>query len=377
MASTFQLLMDGTAADEALYDALALVEVEENVDLPGAIELSLPVDRSEDGDLSFVSDKRFKPFANLALVAQLEDGQPECLFDGYVLSHKVHLETGITSSTLKVWGQDAEWLMNLEEKAREWADLTDADVASSIFGEYGITPASANSDDDSPAHTEAGHTLMQRASDIQFLRRLARSNGKVCRVACAGRPGDRTGYFAKPDLGGEPTATLSLNDPEVWSVDALDIDWDVTHPTAVKARQALFTDDAEDGVGSEPTDSGLTLLDARGAADFAGRAMTVLLAAPVDDAGELSLRATAVLRDAGWFVRCEGEADVARVKAILRAGTVVQLDGLGSLHSGKYFVWSVRHRIDSEAHKMRFVLVRNAVGPDPAGGAAGLLGGLF
>jgi len=377
MPSTFQLLMDGTAADEALYGALALVEVEENVDLPGAIELSLPVDRSEDGDLTFVSDPRFKPFANLALVAQLEDGQPECLFDGYVLSHKAHLETGITASTLKVWGQDAEWLMNLEEKAREWADLTDADVASSIFGEYDIAPSPANSDDDSPAHNEAGHTLMQRGSDIQFLRRLARRNGKVCRVACAGQPGERTGYFAKPSLDGEPIATLSLNDPEVWSVDALDIDWDVTHPTAVKARQALFTYEAEDGVGSEPTDSGLSLLDARGAADFAGRAMTVLLTAPVDDAGELSMRATAVLRDAGWFVRCEGEADVARANAILRAGTVVQLDGLGSLHSGKYFVWSVRHRIDSEAHKMRFVLVRNAVGPDPAGSAGGLLSGIF
>jgi len=377
MPSTFQLLMDGTAADEALYDALALVEVEENIDLPGAIELSLPVDRSKDGDLTFVSDPRFKPFANLALVAQLEDGQPECLFDGYVLSHKVHLETGITASTLKVWGQDAEWLMNLEEKAREWADVTDADVARSIFGEYDIEPASANSDDDSPAHNETGHTLMQRGSDIQFLRRLARSNGKVCRIACAGEPGDRTGYFAKPNLDGEPIATLSLNDPEVWSVDALDIDWDVTHPTAVKARQALFTDDDEDGVGSEPADSGLSLLDVRGAADFAGRAMTVLLTAPVDDAGELSLRATAVLRDAGWFVRCEGEADVARTNAILRAGTVVQLDGLGSLHSGKYFVWSVRHRIDSETHKMRFVLVRNAVGPDPAGGAGGLLSGIF
>jgi phage protein D len=377
MPSTFQLLMDGTAADEAMYSALALVEVEENVDLPGAIELSLPVDRSEDGDLTFVSDSRFKPFANLALVAQLEDGQPECLFDGYVLSHKVHLETGVTASTLKVWGQDAEWLMNLEEKTREWADVTDADVASTIFGEYDIAAASANSDDDSPAHNEAGHTLMQRGSDIQFLRRLARSNGKVCRVACAGEPGDRTGYFAKPNLDGEPIATLSLNDPEVWSVDALDIDWDVTHPTAVKARQALFTDDAEDGVGSEPSDSGLSLLDARGAAEFAGKAMTVLLTAPVDDAGELSLRATAVLREAGWFVRCEGEADVARANAILRAGTVVQLNGLGSLHSGKYFVWSVRHRIDSETHKMRFVLVRNAVGPDPAGGPGGLLSGIF
>lgn len=377
MASTFQLFMDGTAADDALYTALSMVEVEENVDLPGAIELSLPVDRTSEGDLTYINDARFKPFANIALVAQLEDGPAQCLFDGFVLSHKVHLETGITASTLKVWGQDAEWLMNLEEKVREWTDVTDADVAESIFGEYGISAASSNSADDSPSHTEDGHTLMQRGSDIQFLRRLARSNGKVCRIACADQPGQRTGYFATPELDAEPAATLSLNDPEAWSVDALDIDWEVTRPTAVKARQALFTDDDEDGVGAEPTESGLSLLDARGAADFAGRAMTVLLAAPVDDAGELSLRATAVLREAGWFVRCVGEADVNRAKAILRAGTVVQLNGLGALHSGKYYVWSVRHRIDSDAHKMRFVLVRNAVGPEAAGAASGLLGGLL
>ena len=48
-------------------------------------------------------------------------------------------------------------------------NLTDADVANSIFGDYGFTPAPENSDDDSPSHVESGHSLMQRGSDIQFL----------------------------------------------------------------------------------------------------------------------------------------------------------------------------------------------------------------
>ena len=98
--------------------------------------------------------------------------------------------------------------MNLEEKVKEWVDVTDADVANSIFGDYGITPASDNSDDDSPTHTEDGHTLMQRASDIQFLRNLARRNGKLCRVVCTDTPGQRTGYFAKPSVDGDPVVTL-------------------------------------------------------------------------------------------------------------------------------------------------------------------------
>jgi hypothetical protein len=55
----------------------------------------------------------------------------------------------------------------------------------------------------------------------------------------------------------------------------------------------------------------------------------------------------------------------------------VQIEGIGSLHYGKYYVWSVRHTITRDAHKMKFVLVRNAVGPQPAGGVAGLFGGLI
>lgn len=375
MTSTFQLILNGTAADDDLYTALSMLEVEENADLPGAIQLHLSVSRSESEDLTFVNDDRLQPFANLAIVATPEGESDQCIFDGYVLSHKLHLETGITNSTLKVWGQDASWLMNLEEKVREWVDITDASVASKIFEEYGITPASENTEDDSPSHTEDGHSLMQRSSDIQFLRNLARRNGKLCRVACTTTPGQRTGYFAKPQLDGDPVITLTLNDPEVWTVNALDFDWDVTRPSAVKASQALFNDSSEDGVSADTSDSGLAALDEQNLADFAGRSMTVMLTAPVDDAGKLRLRAQSLLREAGWFVRCEGEADVSRLNAVLRVGTVVQIEGVGSLNSGKYYVWSVRHTITADSHKMKFVLVRNAVGPLPSGG--GLFGGLL
>jgi hypothetical protein len=253
-------------------------------------------------------------------------------------------------------------------------DVTDADVANSIFGNYGITPSSDNSADDSPSHTESGHSLMQRGSDIQFLRMLARRNGKVCRVACVGHPGQRTGYFATPKLDGDPTAVLSLNDLLNWTVSALDLTWDAAVPTSVVARQALFTDSDKDGVSGDTSDSGLTLLGDRGLADFTGKPMTVMLTAPVDSAGELSLRARSLLRESGWFVRCEGEADLNRLGTVLRAGDIVSIDGIGPLHSGKYHVWSVRHKIDANAHTMKFVVVRNAVGPAPSGGSGGLAG---
>lgn len=375
LCSSYQLMLDGQPAEDDFYTQVSSLEVEENLELPGAFQLQLPVSRTDTGELSFINDIRLRPFAPLSVVATVQGKPTECIFDGFVLSHKLHLQTGTTSSSLEVWGQDASWLMNLEEKVKEWVDVTDSDVANSIFGDYGFQPADENTADDSPSHTESGHTLMQRGSDIQFLRTLGKRTGKLVRVVCGDKPGKRTGFFAKPNLDAPPAATLVLNDPEAWTVDALDIEWDIMRPSVVKARQALLNDDTPEGVAGDTDSSGLDPLDDRDLATFADNPMTVLLTAPVDDAGELSTRAQALLRDSGWFVRCHGEADVARLNSVLRAGSVVELTGIGSVHSGKYLVWSVRHIITQDSHRMKFSLMRNAVGPEPSG-AGGLLGGL-
>jgi hypothetical protein len=115
-------------------------------------------------------------------------------------------------------------------------------------------------------------------------------------------------------------------------------------------------------------------MSTKGLADFSTQTVTALLTAPVDDAGELTLRAQSVLREAGWFARCQGTTDAGRLGSILRAGTVARLDAAGAVHSGNYFVWSVRHKITPLRHTMDFVMVRNAVGAPSAGGS--LLGGI-
>jgi phage protein D len=367
MSSTFAIVIGGTAAQD-LAASFSELEVEENVDQPGAFSLTLPVNRTDAGDYDVVNDSRLAPLSNIAIVATAADGNPQCLFDGYVLAHTAHLDTGTVASTLRVWGQDATWLMNTTEQVKEWADLTDGDVANSIFDNYGFTPDTANLDDDSPTHTSDGRTLMQRSTDAQFLRTLARRNGKLFRVFCTDTPGERTASFALPSLSGSPVVTLTLNDSSAATVDSVDISWDVIRPSANIARQTLFSDNDSDGAGGTTSDSGLSLLEAQGLSDFAGTTVTSLLTPTVNDGQELTLRSQSVLIEAGWFVRCTGTAEVARLGSILRAGTIAQLNAAGSLHSGKYYVWSVRHKITAESHTMNFVMLRNAVGAPAAPG---------
>jgi hypothetical protein len=381
MGNFYKLTLAGQAADDQLSTLITSLEVEEVMDGSAAMQIVLPLSRSDSGDINYVSDARFAPLSNITVVATAggsgatgvtagasplgggaAPSADQCIFDGYVLSQRAHLETGLTHSTVTIWAQDASWLMSQTEKAREWADVTDSDVAASIFGDYGVTPSDQNSQDDSASHTADTHSLMQRGTDFAFLRMLARRSGKVCRIACADKPGQRTGYFASPKIDGDPALTLNLNDPANWTVGELDFEWDATRPSAVTARSALFSDPSSDGATGDATDSGLKPMGARDLATFAGKPTTVILTAAADNVGDLTQRAKALLREAGWFARCSGEADADRLGVVLRPGMIAAANGVGTLFSGSWLVWSVRHKITREGHKMYFTMVRNAVG---------------
>ena len=382
MKTHYQLGLGGSPAAKPFYQAIELLEVEENADRPDALRLRVPVNRTSSGDLVYVGDKTFEPYTNITVTVTPPKQGAQCIFDGYALAWKLHLDRTSGCSTLEVWAQDASWLMNISDSVKEWSGMTDSQVANQIFGDYHFAPAAANDDGALPSHDPTAHTLFQRATDLQFLRGLARRNGKLCRVACTDTPGERTGYFITPDVSGTPVVKLSLVDRDAWAADCLEFDWDVMRPTEVDASQLPLDSSATNGVSGNATATGLPALAARDLPTYANAptppdaAVGTLVLTPTADVAEVPQRATAALRDAGWFVRCTGETDVDRLGQTLRVGTVVQLDGAGSLQSGKWFVWSVRHTISIDAVKLRFTLVRNAMGAAASSpGLAAALGG--
>ena len=377
MSASFSIFIGGIRASD-LEASFSSLEIDESLDQPATFSISLPLNRTPAGDYDLINDPRLAPLSNIAVVATASDKQPQCIFDGYVLSQAVHLDTGTVASTLSVSATDATWLMNLKPNNHNCIG-TDGQIANAIFKDYdGFVADPANLTDDSPVHTDDGRSLMQRGPDGDFLRELARRNGKLFRVFCTSTPGVRTASFASPALGGDPVVTLTLNDSSSATVAALDISWDVIRPSANTAKQTLLSDKDSDGAGGTQTDSGLPLLGERGLADFLGKGKTVtaLLTSTVNDAQELTQRSQSVLIEAGWFVQCTGTVDVNRLGSILRAGTIAQVNAAGSLHSGRYYIWSVHHHITAEKHTMNFVMKRNAVGrtpsPGPLSGGTGL-----
>jgi phage protein D len=371
VAAEIEFAVDGAPVEDDLWDAIQLLQVEENADRPDTLLMRLPVNRTPAGDLEFVGDGTFEPNTNVTVVVTADGRPSECVFDGYVLSWRLHLDRTSGASTIDIWAHDASWLLNVSDSVREWSGMTDGAVANEIFSDHGFTPADENTEDDSPEHDPESHTLFQRGSDLQFLRALARRNGKLLRVACTDTPGDRTGYFVTPDIDADPTVTLDITDPDEWSVDSFEFDWDVMRPTEVDASQVALDSSSDEVVDGDAIDSGLSPMDERDFPTYAGQESTLVLT-PAADSAELTMRSTAALREAEWFVRCRGETSVDRLGAVLRVGTVAEIDGVGNLLSGNWLVWNVRHQITSDDVVLGFTLVRNAVGPASDGPLPGV-----
>lgn len=343
---------EGTSADPALGAATA-VEVHERAGEVTTYSIRFPLDIRE-GDIPLLGDARLEPGSVLSLFAPIE-GASHCLVKGPVTGQQIRLSHSGGDSWLEVQGADQSIVMDREVKAIVWSDGKDSDAVSTIVSGYGFTPDVAET---SGAHAEAKHSLVQRDTDLRFVRRLARRNGFHFWVT-ADATGVQTAHFKRPPLDVRADKDLVINLPGN-NLQTLDLRFDVERPTSVEAAGLDLGSkgDLDGGVPKTP----LELLGAQGLKDITGDARTAHVAAPADDADGLRARGEGALIEADWFIRASCETTVQAVGALLRASTTVELRGAGSRHSGRYFIAGVRHSIEPTGHKMTLELCRNGWG---------------
>jgi len=343
--------VDGTVDDSLA--AATWVEVHERLGRPAVYRLRFEFEATA-GDFGQLVDDRLSAGSELSVLVPGVSGN-ECLVAGPVGAQRVHFEHGGAGSYVEVRGSDTSITMDREARSAIWSDLTDSDAVTSVVASYGLTP---DVESTSAGHYESKHTLVQRESDLSFVRRLARRNGFAFWVS-SDATGISTAHFRKPPTSGPAAVTLTIN-KEPPHLRSLDLSWDAERPTSVEGVQVDLNTKADlDGAMAESP------LDALGSDDLAaitGDTRSMFLAAPVDDAGDLRARSAGALTESYFFVRATGETTRERLGRPIRAHTVLELQGAGSRHSGAYLVAGVRHTIDAGSHRMEIELLRNAWG---------------
>jgi phage protein D len=339
----------GGKADSELAEATT-VEVYERMGAATTYSLRYEVDISE-GDLPMLVDERLDAGSELSILVPIED-TTHCLVKGPLHGQQIHIEHGGADSWVEVQGSDSLIVMDRKTQSVVWADVTDSDAVTSILCNYGYTPDVQST---SAGHFEKKHTLVQRESDLGFVRRLARRNGFLFWVTCDAQ-GNETAHFKRPPLegGADVKLVIHLASP---SLQTLDISWDVERPTSIEGTQLDLNTkkNLEIAVNQTPQ----TILGDHSLSKITGDTRSVHLSAPADDAGDMRARGEGALIEADWFIHATCQTSLEFSGIPVRAHTIVELRGAGSRHSGKYFVAGVRHTIDATAHRMDLELIRN------------------
>jgi hypothetical protein len=307
---------------------------------------------SKDGDYPLLDDSHLDPESELTVMV-MDGVVPRFLASGPVTGQDISIPDGGSGVLLDVHGGDHCVSMDREDKGKIWSNVTDSLAVTKVLVDNRLVPDVGVT---TTLHTEFTHVLVQRESDLRFVRRLARRNGFWFWITSEA-PMVNVAHFKRFKPGGTADVELKIN-ARGSNVDRVTLEWDSERPVSAPLKQLdLATKSVmTSGVDKSP----LTGLAAKALGDVVSSTRSAHIVVPVDSAGDLAARAEALLIDHGWFVSARVVTRYSTLKKIVRAHTVASLAGVGKRHSGNYVVARVVHDIDENDHVMTIDLVRNA-----------------
>jgi len=359
---------DGSEISQ-LYCDLVSLEVELDVELAGMFRMHISLLLDADGTWTYIDDPRLTIWTQVVVTAGLDDDS-EQLISGYITHIRPAFGVGLDDNTLEIWGLDTSVLLDREDVLKDWPSKKDSDIASEIFNTYGLTP---EVDDTVVIHDENVSTIIQRETDIRFLKRLALRNGYECYV-----DGD-TGYFQLPQLGGTPQQVLAVQFGDDTNVNRfqLDVNALVTADVSMSqvdhnTKQVLEADSvpgSQEALGASDSDSFLGTNETS-ALVYIGK--MVATGNP-----EMTALCQGLYNDGEWFVTGEGEVAANQYGNILMPRATVTIKGIGETYSGIYYVTHVNHVFNADGYVQRFKVKRNGLMPTGAEDFSDNGGGLF
>jgi len=347
------LITADNKANQELTGLVSFVEVYHKIDLAISYKIRFAIDVCSN-DVGTLWEKVTNPGSLLGVLVEVND-QLHCLVSGPVTNHQINLEHGGSGSWLEVVGTDQSIELDAKQQAHSQSGK-DSDLVNGILNAR-YKPNVDVESTPSSSHEEEKHTQVQLETDLAFIRRLAQRNGFHFWFTYD-RDGKPRPHFRSRSLDGEPKANLVVNLDNA-NVDNLQIKWDIKPP--VKSEGKQVDQNSKEIFGGETTLKKSESLGTEGLPKIVGNlGSTMRLAPPVDDAGTLSARAQAALRDAQWFINGSCKTTMNRICKIIECHTLVNVDGAGSRYGGKYYVVGVKHNIDSAVHSMEIELSRNA-----------------
>lgn len=353
--------IDGNV-DVELYRDLVCAEVCDEQDDMSSFCLKIGIHLKADGTWTRLDDAPdrggFAPWQRIRITAGFE-GSEDVLFDGYVAGVAPYIAPQSSDSYLLVWGYDASFAMDQDEKVVPWEDTKISDATKTIFESYGLR--TDNVQDTEVVHAKDEFMLVQRGTDWQFVRLLGEKLGYEVYVRGV------DAHFHPPRLTGKPQKDLALH----FGPAATNLVW--FNPQVVGDRVNVVQKSRIDAANNkieriEVEQSPLRPLAKTGGSklrsgrDAAGKGVLLARPEPAVSEQEMEQLVAGLRRHSDWIVTAEGEIDGQLYGACLKANRSVLVKGVGRQFSGIYYVNRVVHQITHASYQQRFWARRNGIG---------------
>jgi phage protein D len=361
-----QIMIDGEEASD-LYPDIVQLEVEIDEELAAMFRLRLTLPQLPDGTWGKLDDLRLGLWKPVTINAGFESGTEE-LISGYITHLKPDLCPDPSGCSVEVWGLDGSVLMDREQKFKAWTNKKDSDIVREILDTYNFA---ATIKDTEVVHDEAVSTIMQRETDMQFLRRLALRNGYECYVE------GTTGYFRPPQIDATPQPLLAAQFGDETNLVRFSAEVNALAPANVAMVQIdRLTKEILDASAEASDDTALGQTDAQGIIGARVNPAKVYVGMNATSAAEMATLCQGLYNRGQWFVTAHGTVAANLYGHVLRPRGTVTIKGVGETHSGLYYVSHVTHCFAPDGYTQHFTAKRNALQPTGSEKfAAG--GGLF
>lgn len=349
--------IDGEEAED-LYDDLVGLDVELSDELPATFRLCVALSKQpDDGAWSYQDEERFRIWKRVTVSIGFVDSGPEELIHGFITRVEPRFSADEGESLLEVTGMDGSTLMDREEKLRSWPNKKDSDIASEIFRSYPFTPAVEPTE---VVHDEAVSTVMQRETDLTFLKRLALRNGFDCWVE------GTTAHFRPVDQDSPPQPVLAAHFGDETNLICFSAAVDALQAARVRMFQVdrrskqVLVAGAEESEGERmgELDAGALLPDGVTTQPTVYVAHNAATGRP-----EMDAMVRRLFDEGASFVTGQGEIDSAAYRHVLKPRGRVTIKGVGESYSGVYYVSFVRHTVTRDGYSQFFRARRDALRP--------------
>jgi len=346
-------------APKEVLDSLVSVTVTTTAGQASGFQMSFTVGKNSLINKTLLPVGFFDPEIRVILIATIK-GMPNVLMDGIITQQSITTSNEPGHSTLNITGEDVSLAMDLEHQRMCWPAMTaDVRVRTILlkYIRYGLIPAVIPPIFSSVSAPNK-KIEVQTATDLAYIKDLARQAGYIFYIEAGPLPGANLAYWGPEVRIGIPQPALTVNTDAATNVESLNFTFNGLSRTQLTIT--ITEPNTKIGIDIPVPDIGLLR------PPLALRPARTLRKEPLGDTSKLDSVQALMLglsgaAEASDAISGTGQLDVLRYGGLLKARRLVSVRGAGLAYDGLYFVKSVTHNIKRGEYKQDFTLGRDGL----------------